>query len=46
MNRLKIYALLTLFLALISCGCVQQEVVANKTGDENLKMVEEKDKTM
>ena len=46
MNRLKIYALLTLFLALISFGCLQQEVVANKTGDENLKMVEEKDKTM
>ena len=46
MNRLKIYALLTLFLALISFSCLQQEVVANKTIDENLKMVEEKDKTM
>lgn len=46
MNRLKIYALLTLFLALISFGCLQQEVVANKTEDRKVKMVEEKDKTM
>lgn len=46
MNRLKIYALLTLFLALISFGCLQQEVVANKTEDIKVKMVEEKDKTM
>ena len=46
MNRLNIYALLTLFLALISFGCLQQEVVANKTDDKKVKMVEEKDKTM
>jgi peptide-methionine (S)-S-oxide reductase len=46
MNRLKIYALLTLFLALISFGCLQQEVVANKTNERKVKMVEEKDKTM
>ena len=46
MNRLNIYALLTLFLALTSFGCLQQEVVANKTDDEKVKMVEKKDKTM
>ena len=46
MNRLKIYALLTLFLALISFGCLQQEVVANKTENKKVKMVEKKDKTM
>jgi peptide-methionine (S)-S-oxide reductase len=46
MNRLKIYALLTLFLALISFGCLQQEVVANKTENKKAKMVEKKDKTM
>ena len=46
MNRLNIYALLTLFLALISLGCLQQEVVANKTDDKKVKMVEKKDKTM
>ena len=46
MNRLKIYALLALFLALIRFGCLQQEVVANKTEDIKVKMVEEKDKTM
>ena len=46
MNKLKIYALLTLFLALISFGCLQQEVVANKTDNKRVNMVEEKDKTM
>lgn len=46
MNRLNIYVLLCLFLALISFGCLQQEVVANKTKDSNEKMMNEKDEAM
>ena len=46
MNKLKIYALLTLFFTFIGFGCLQQEAAANKTEKRDVKMIDKNDKIL
>ncbi len=46
MNKLKIYALLTLFLTFIGFGCLQQEASANKTEKIDVKMIDKNNKIL